>query len=290
MRSASPINLTKPDNSPAAIAKAADYAVSVAAGFDMWWQGNGPAAIKTAPHPFAGVRVLEVGPGQTLGSAVLLACGGAVVAVADRFPSPWDADFHVPFFRALRERVASRGTAYTAPIDRLLAAGRFVSDVVRVHAFAAEELWKIGDRFDVVLSNAVLEHVQDIDLTAANLAAVTKPGGYGLHQVDFRDHRDFSRPLEYLTVSREAYAAIRAQTFCEGGCQWRLSTIAAAFEKAGFTQSASPNMYADASYLADLRLRLHPDFAGISDEDFSAISAFYLAQRHAVAVPAPETK
>ncbi len=284
MSSASPINLTKQNNSPGAIAAAVDYAISVAAGFEMWWQGNGPPAVKHAVRPFAGLRVLEVGPGETLGSAVLLACGGATVAVADRFNAPWDPDFHGPFFRALRDRVADRGGVSTAPIDRLLNEGAFVADVVRVHPLAAEELWKVGERFDVVLSNAVLEHVEDIDTTAANLATVTAPGGYGFHQVDLRDHRDFSRPLEYLTMSRSDYNALRQRTFCEGGGQWRLSTIAAAFERAGFAQSASPNMYADAEYLADIRPRLHEDFAGLEGDDLAAISALYVVRRREGAV------
>jgi SAM-dependent methyltransferase len=285
MSSATPINLAKHDNSPEAISAAVDYAIMVAGGFEMWWQGNGPAAIKQVEHPFAGLHVLEVGPGETLGPAVLLACGGAIVSVADRFCVPWDPDFHAPFYLALRERVAGRGAAYIAPIDRLLAAGTFVAGVVRVHALAAEELWKIGERFDVVLSNAVLEHVQDIDMTAANLAAVSKPGGYGFHQIDFRDHRDFSRPLEHLTISRAEFDTMRQRRFCEGGGQWRVSTVAAAFERAGFSQSASPNMYADASYLADVRLRLHDDFASLSGEDLSAVSALHVVQRLPVATP-----
>jgi SAM-dependent methyltransferase len=279
MSTTTPANLTKQNNSPAAIEAAVDYAISVAAGFDIWWQGNGPAAVKTAPQPFAGLHVLELGPGETLGASVLLACGGATVSVADRFLARWDPEFHRPFYRALRDRVAARGAAYGALIERLLEADAFAADVVRVHPLAAEELWKIGERFDVVLSNAVLEHVQDIDMTAANLAAVTRPGGYGFHQVDLRDHRDFSRPLEYLTMSRAEYDAMREGAFCETGGQWRLSTIAAAFDSAGFSHSVSPNMYADAAYLADVRLRLHADFAGLDGEDLSTISALYVVQR-----------
>jgi SAM-dependent methyltransferase len=279
------IDQTKHNGSSDEIAAAVTYAIDVAANFEMRWQENGPAAIKSSPQPFAGLQVLEVGPGQTLGPAVLLACSGARVAVADRFCASWNPEFHGAFYSALREQVAWRGAAYVVPIDRLLAANGFAPDVVRVHALAAEELWQIGERFDVVLSNAVLEHVQDIDVTAANLASVTVPGGYGLHQVDLRDHRDFSRPLEYLTMSRLDYDALRQLNRCEGGGQWRLSAIGAAFEAAGFSQTASPNLYVEDDYLADVRPRLHPDFAGLSEADLAAISAFYVMRRHAIDAP-----
>jgi hypothetical protein len=279
MSPATPINLKKQDNSPAALAQFVDYAISVADGFEWWWRSNGPEHVRHAERPYEGVTVLEIGPGETLGSAVLLACAGATVSVADRFLAPWDPEFHDPFYRALLAKVASRGEAYTAPIRRLLDTGTFGRDVVRCHPFAAEELWKIRDRFDVVLSNAVLEHVQSIETTAENLAAVTAAGGYGFHQVDFRDHRDFTRPLEYLTMSRTDFERIRQRTFCEGGCQWRVSTFGAAFEAAGFSHTVSPNLMADPQYVRDVRPRLHPEFAGHTDEDLAAASAFFVLRR-----------
>ena len=277
--SALPINHKKQNNAPEAIANAVAYAVQVADGFDMWLRGSGPPDRRQPARPFEGLRVLELGPGETLGSAVLLACAGASVAVADRFLARWDPDFHAPFYRTLRETVGGRGPEYTATIDRLLAAGAFTDDVIACYPFGAEELWKIGTRFDLVFSNAVLEHVQDIGVTARNLAAVTAAGGYGFHQVDLRDHRDFSRPLEYLTMSRAAHHALRQRTFCEGGAQWRMSTVAAAFESAGFSAAISANLHADPAYIADVRPRLHPEFASTSDADLSAISAFFVLTR-----------
>jgi len=279
MSSVIPHNLRKQDNSPAVVAQAADYAVSVADSFTWWWRSNGPAHVKDAARPFAGLNVLEVGPGPTLGSSVLLACGGAQVAVADRFSPSWDADFHAPFYRAILDRVSERGEAYTAPIGRLLAAGDFVDDVVRRHAVAAEELSQIGEAFDVVLSNAVLEHVQHLQTSVANLAMVTAAGGYGFHQVDLRDHRDFNRPLEYLTLSEQEYDAIRERTLCDSGCQWRVSSFVAAFSEAGFHTSVSVNLTAEPEYMEALRPRLHPDFAGYSDQDLMATSAFFVLHR-----------
>jgi hypothetical protein len=279
--SALPINYAKQSSSPDAIANAVDYAIQVADGFETWFRGNGPEDARRAVRPLEGLRILELGPGETLGAAVLLACGGARVSCADRFVAPWDPEFHAPFYRALREKVRSRGDEYVVAIERLLRANRFAPDVVACYPYSGEELWKIGRRFDVVFSNAVLEHVQDISATTTNLAAVTTEHGYGFHQVDLRDHRDFSRPLEYLTMPRAEYNAIRERTFCEGGCQWRMSTIAKAFAAAGFVARVTPNLFAEPAYLADVRPRLHPEFGAISDEDLAATSALYVVTRKA---------
>jgi SAM-dependent methyltransferase len=281
MSTSVPVNHRKQDNSPGAIASAVDYAISVANAFERWSRGDGPRDRRVTVDALRDVRILELGPGHTMGPAALLACAGARVTVADRFAASWDPEFHVPFYEALLAKVEGRGGSFTAPLRRLLDANDFAPDVIACHKVGAEDLWRIGEHFDVVLSNAVLEHVQDLEATARNLAAVTRRGGYNFHQVDFRDHRDFTRPLEYLTVSSAEYAVAREAHFCEWGTQWRVSTTSAAFRAAGFDVTVAVNMTADAAYLADLRPRLHPEFQHLADDDLSAISALLVLQRQA---------
>jgi SAM-dependent methyltransferase len=58
---------------------------------------------------------------------------------------------------------------------------------------------------DVVISNSVFEHLPQLDATLAELARITKPGGYGLHGIDTVDHRWYGEPhlhqLEFLTLN-----------------------------------------------------------------------------------------
>ena len=287
MSVAAPVNYRVQDHSPAAIASAVDYAIGTADGFTKQWRSledrsdgrsDGP---RTSSLPLAGLRVLELGPGSSLGSAVLLACAGARVVTADRFEAEWDPRFHGRFYAEMLRRVEATQRPGAHVIRRLLAAGRFVADVVDCRPTPAEALGRLESNFDVVVSNAVLEHVEDLQATAASLAGVTVPGGYGLHQVDLRDHRSFDRPLEFLTLSRREYDEIRERSFCEHGCQWRLSAFVAAFEAAGFEVQARPNMFADPAYLADVRPRLAVDFAGLSDEDLSVTSVLLICRRPA---------
>ncbi|MBK8978313.1 MAG: methyltransferase domain-containing protein [Planctomycetes bacterium] len=55
---------------------------------------------------------------------------------------------------------------------------------------------------DIVISQAVLEHVRELDDVLAEAARVTAPGGLGIHVIDATDHRAYEdpavHPLDYL--------------------------------------------------------------------------------------------
>jgi hypothetical protein len=274
------VNLRKLDNRPAAIEREVSHAIMVADGYLSQWATFGPRrAVSSVDRPLEGLRVLELGPGTTLGVPVLLACAGAKVVVVDRFLAYWDNDFHPAFMARLLRRVDNRGPRFGDPIRRLLRHNAFTPDVIESFDIAAEELHSLGRTFDLVLSNAVLEHVQDIEITANNLSSATAPGGINFHQVDFRDHRDFNRPLEYLTLNKADFAVLRGTCFCECGCQWRASEVAATFEEAGFDVHTIVNLKTSPEYLAEVRPRLEPEFAALPDEELLATSAFFVLTR-----------
>lgn len=47
---------------------------------------------------------------------------------------------------------------------------------------------------DVVLSTSFLEHVTDMHRVLAEMARVTKPGGFGVHSIDGNDHWSYGHP------------------------------------------------------------------------------------------------
>ncbi|MCA1989086.1 MAG: class I SAM-dependent methyltransferase, partial [Desulfarculus sp.] len=121
----------------------------------------------------AGKDLLELGPGATLGASLLLACAGARVTVADRFPARFRPDT-IPLYQLL-ERDWHMDTA---PIAAVLAEGGF-SAALRSVPEAAESLDSVADAsMDVVISNAVLEHVRDIGQAARELRRVSRPGAW----------------------------------------------------------------------------------------------------------------
>ena len=57
---------------------------------------------------------------------------------------------------------------------------------------------------DIVVSNSVYEHLDDVEGVTNALAALTKPDGIQIHFVDLRDHF-FKYPFEMLRFSREIW-------------------------------------------------------------------------------------
>lgn len=270
-----PVNLRKQDASAAALAADVAGAIRVADGY-VNQLPHGPASL-------VGRRVLELGPGYSLGTAVLLACHGARVSVADRYPVRWDPDYHPYFFHELlRELGRARADLDPGPIIRLLRRGDFHPDSVTWCQGGAEELDRMGldGAFDLTLSNAVLEHVEDMPRSVANLARVTREGGFGIHQVDFRDHRDFERPLEFLTLDAEAFRAEFVARNGECGNRVRHGRLAALLADNGLEMlEFHPNIFARPEYLRDVRPRLHADYAALSDEELRVVSGCFVWRR-----------
>jgi hypothetical protein len=89
-----------------------------------------------------------------------------------------------------------------------------------------EEVERLGSDIDLVLSNHVLEHVQDLPTEMRLLRAVTAEDGRHVHRVDFRDHRSFGGGGKGLF----AFYEDGALTTCNG---LRPPDVERCFEQAG---------------------------------------------------------
>jgi SAM-dependent methyltransferase len=247
---------------------AVDMARSIIAMVVQYSAGN--------PNP----RVLEIGPGSDFGAQIILAGTGAKVTVADRFLAPWQPGYHPTFYRRL---LAAWG-APCPPLEAVIAANDPCSAIALV-AEPAEDLRSIADRsFDVVLSTAVLEHVFDLPAAIRELARVTVPGGVNSHQIDFRDHRDFARPLEFLLMADKEFTRLFERRHGDFGNRWRHCEVAALLRAAGFLiEDMTPNLVAApeymASFLPKLRALRSSRFAGMDDIELAILGARFVAIR-----------
>ncbi len=269
MSVASPFNLRRRDYRPRIIDADAAYGAQVFVGY-LAALGLTPASAAS----LRGRRILEIGPGHSLATALLLACTGARVSVIDRFPAPWVKPYHMRLVRALLEWVATEHPALDpTPLREVLRHRGFVPAAVTTLRGALHEIDASLEPFDVVLSNATLEHVDDVPRAIARLAVVTAPGGVGMHQIDCRDHRDFGRPLEYLTLSEDRFRALFHETHGECGNRVRASAFVEAFRHAGFeVVEARSTLRAPSAYLVDVRSRIHPELLHITDDDLAVLS------------------
>ena len=181
---------------------------------------------------------------------------GAKITVADRYLAEWDPDFHSSFYQMLSEKWPDA----SGEMRKAIAGQSHEATSLVLVREPAEALNSIPDEsVDFVYSNAVLEHVVDMQRVAHELARVSKVGAWSAHQIDWRDHRDFSRPLEHLTLGEDDFlrAAEAAHWKFEFGNRLRAIEFRALFENAGFEIiERQTNMWAEPDYMKDLLPRL----------------------------------
>jgi len=247
---ATPTNLQVPPATPADVAYQVEYAVTSGA-LHVWRLGGLGIDVR-------GARIMEIGPGVAFGAMAYLRACGAEVAVSDRWLAPWSDPFHGPVYSGIADRMEAEGGFDVAPLRRMVDAKGYVEGTIRCILEASEDLGSVRDgEFDALISNAVLEHIETPAKAFAEFVRVTRPGGAGLHQVDYRDHRDFSRPLEHLLLRPEVFRRITNKVNSELGSQLRQADYAALLETAGFhIKKYESNSSADDAYIDGLMARL----------------------------------
>jgi predicted O-methyltransferase YrrM len=231
---------------------------------------------------FRNRTVLEIGPGQDLGMPFILMGFGARMVLIDRYLCQWDPNFHPQYYRALRERIVERFPAIeTAPLDQVIEkSGHAITDL-RMFEVGLENIYEVSDAsIDVSYSNATFEHLMDPRKAILQLARVTRPGGLGFHQIDFRDHRNFQRPLEYLTGADEDSEHALVSMASRFGNGLRSTEFEQMFKESGFhIRQFEPNSFADEQYLSTLMPRLRSKYKSMPTEALRILGGrFYLVK------------
>lgn len=226
------------------------------------------------------IRILELGPGINLGPLLILASHGAKVIAADRFLTPWSDRYHREFY----ERLRRAWDGPSAALDLVVSSNGYHKDAITLLQEPAEALRSIeSSAIDCVFSNAVLEHVFDLPAVCRELGRVTKVGGVNSHQVDFRHHSDFSRPLEFLLSPEREFRTNFRQKCGELGNRWRPSEVEALFTRSGFELLQSvPTQWAEDSYLDEFVRRLRATSCRYKTwpvEDLRVVSARFELRR-----------
>jgi SAM-dependent methyltransferase len=188
---------------------------------------------------WTGLRVLEVGPGSDLSSgAVIMARGAASYRAVDLFDNTGQAD------PALYTEIGRRlGT----PVD--LAGLQFT-----LASFPG--LPEVDGTYDMIVSNATLEHVEDVGGLFASLRRLAAPGARMVHHVDGQTHMRWIKdvdPLNILRYSDQTYA--RLLDFPGAPNRLRAEHYLQAAQASGWGDTTTvPDVRADAGYLERTRL------------------------------------
>jgi len=270
-----PVNLQSLDSSPEALQQDKEYAINTSKVYLN--------ALPGGPDFLKGKSVLEIGPGINFGLPLILACHGAEVMVADRFLIPWEPDYHPQFYALLRDSLADSWPSIDlTPLDRVLAEGGYPPESLSLYSCSLEELSGVPNQsLDMVISCAVLEHLYDLHSAFYHLARITKPGGLGLPQVDFRDHRDFSRPLQFLLLSDKEFRREFAEKHGECGNRVRPREMRQLLEQVGFAvKEFRPNHLTPEDYLSEflgqLRGARKSRYCDYPAEDLQCLGGFFV--------------
>lgn len=237
-----------------------------------------------APARFDGCTVIEYGPGDLPGVAALFVAHGARrVYCIDRFAMVHLDAKNLEVLRCLQrllpEPQASRiaSLVKTGPSGQPVMDGDRIEYVVRPHGFSG-----LDSVADLVISRAVLEHVDDLEGTFRDMRAALKPGCPALHLVDLRSHGLHRRnPLDFLEWPSWLWAAM----FSNKGVpnRWRLDRyrdIVDRLSVEGITIDVTRS--ASAADVADVRPGLAAQFRDVSDADLAALG-FWLSFRKPIA-------
>jgi SAM-dependent methyltransferase len=136
--------------------------------------------------------------------------------------------------------------------------------------------------FDVCLSVAVLEHVRTVAAFNETVYRLLRPGGLAVHSIDFRDHRDFSRPLDFLSVDRETWGKLSEEPDAGYVNRLRYSEQRQMFLDAGFeVVEEVVTERNDSALVSEARRRAAPEFSTLCDLDLEVAGVFFVLRKPA---------
>jgi hypothetical protein len=217
----------------------------------------------------AGKTLMEYGPGDLPGVAALMVARGAnKVYCVDRFPLVNLSDKNALVLGRLID--GCRG----AELDRIVSCladkdnpgsgfdARRIEYLVRPSGLSG-----LQGTVDLVFSRAVLEHVNDMDATFADMTLAMRAGATAIHLVDLRSHGlHKSNPLDFLEWS----PALWALMYSEKGVpnRWRIDKYRAVLDRLPVdVQSLEATKLAASEHVTLVRPRLAGVFRNLSDED-----------------------
>lgn len=146
--------------------------------------------------------ILEYGPGDILGVALLLYAHGAkMVHCVDRFPLQKMTSKNISVYHCIIEKLSGlekERARYAFKIPGNPSSG--FNDSIINYSTTKNGLSGKIKKYDLIISRAVLEHVNDIDATFSDIKTSLAIHGKSIHKVDLKSHGlDRYQPFDFLT-------------------------------------------------------------------------------------------
>jgi SAM-dependent methyltransferase len=247
-------------------------------------------------------RVAEIGPGDSCGIGLMfLADGCQRVDLVDRFFSMRDEHHQQTINRVIIEQLpqlAARQKNGDFSENAFAGLKRHYGERA-----AAETFFEANRDYDFIVSCAVLEHVYDPLRAVAAMASALKPGGMMLHQIDCRDHGQFSErfhELKFLELPALLYSPlkwgggpnrVRLGAYLKAMQNQGLETTVYVSSLAGFTEEMPPCtklndlpqsfLNKSRNYVSEIRPHLARPFREMPDEELMTTRFLVVARKPA---------
>lgn len=229
----------------------------------------------------AGKRVLEYGPGDIPGVGLLmLAYGAESVVCVDRFS--------LYSLSAKSVEVLQRIVGSLPPIKRLRVErvvfrnghpeSGFADQLLR-YVVNASGLSDLRESADLIISRAVLEHVNDLSASFADMSRALRANGVAVHLVDLSSHGLHDRnPLDFLKWSQRLWSWMYGHKGYVN--RWRIDQYRELMGQHGFeTVVMKPSKLANMTDVTEVRPYVASCFRNISDEDLSCLGLWIVCRR-----------
>jgi Fe-coproporphyrin III synthase len=168
-------------------------------------------------YNFEQKNILEIGPGQDLGTGIIYMSKGAKSYTAiDRFKLLVSNPM---FYQKILNRVDKSQSDLKNLVDIISAATADKNNKeIRLNNFKYLNVYsekmseKINDKFDLIVSQAVLEHVDDPEKAFREMYMLLDDRGVICHEIDFKSHTSIIRdidPLNFLRFGKTLYRLIK---------------------------------------------------------------------------------
>ncbi|WP_460815062.1 methyltransferase domain-containing protein [Luteimonas pelagia] len=232
----------------------------------------------------SGKTVLEYGPGDVLGVALLMyAHGAASVRCVDRFPLERASATNLAVYRSLLERLepAQRERGSAAFNRHGEPASAFRPDAIR-YDVTRDGLAGAREAYDLVVSRAVLEHVDRLEQTIADIAGAMRRDAVAIHKVDLKSHgMDRYHPFDFLTWPEPAYRLMNSHKGNPN--RWRVDKYRDLVSRHGLRfRALSDTGRLAPEQIERIRSSLASRFRGIPTDDLAWLG-FWMVLEHAPA-------
>lgn len=232
------------------------------------------AALAVSPKDIGdylkGKCVLEYGPGDIPGVALLMIAHGAKrVYCVDRFPMVSWSKKNIHVLQCLLEGLEGdvRARAEQCFLQNDPRSGfnpHSIDYLVRPSGLSG-----LVNEADLVISRAVLEHVDDLSATFSDMHQALRAQGIGVHLVDLKSHGlHRTNPLDFLAWPQYLWTLMYSQKGVPN--RWRIDRYRQALAHSGLeTLRMEPTVRAEQKDIDSIRPFLAKPFQALSDEELS---------------------